>query len=103
MYSSQPISRPGFFSPTSLISTTTMLSALPAIPPSAHTTTRKASSSAIPPTTIVTQQPPATRSMSLTSADEHKQKNTKVNRLRGGCIPCPDGGCCFIIPLPCCC
>ncbi|KAF8073320.1 hypothetical protein FPV67DRAFT_1477315 [Lyophyllum atratum] len=26
-----------------------------------------------------------------------------AKRLRGGCIPCPDGSRCWIIPIPCCC
>ncbi|KAJ3790089.1 hypothetical protein GGU10DRAFT_341606 [Lentinula aff. detonsa] len=69
----------------------------PAYPPSAHVS-RKASSSVLPTAPVVAQQPSATRSMSLMSAEEREQRNSQVQRLRGGCIPCPDGGCCFIIP-----
>ncbi|KAI1790026.1 hypothetical protein LXA43DRAFT_1017972 [Ganoderma leucocontextum] len=26
-----------------------------------------------------------------------------ADRIRGGCIPCPDGSICYIIPIPLCC
>ncbi|RDB26560.1 hypothetical protein Hypma_005677 [Hypsizygus marmoreus] len=26
----------------------------------------------------------------------------EARRMRGGCVPCPGGGMCWIIPLPCC-
>ncbi|CAK5266327.1 unnamed protein product [Mycena citricolor] len=59
-------------------------------PPPAHTGSAK-----------VTEQPAPVPTMglgALRTTDEGRSE-----RLRGGCIPCPDGGCCFIIPLPCCC
>ncbi|KAK7042682.1 hypothetical protein R3P38DRAFT_323319 [Favolaschia claudopus] len=69
----------------------TELSELPAFPPVAHTNTKSR---------IVSEQPAPAPMM---SARERTVTEGNVERLRGGCIPCPDGGCCFIIPLPCCC
>ncbi|EPQ50308.1 hypothetical protein GLOTRDRAFT_141558 [Gloeophyllum trabeum ATCC 11539] len=51
---------------------------------------------------FVSTQPAGGPSMSIASAT-HKKEEEKAARLRGGCIPCPDGGCCYIIPIPCCC
>ncbi|KAH6910799.1 hypothetical protein BKA70DRAFT_1271538 [Coprinopsis sp. MPI-PUGE-AT-0042] len=47
----------------------------------------------------VTEQPKPASPMTLSKAENDKQS---PQRLRGGCIPCPNGGCCFCIPLPCC-
>ncbi|KAJ7616633.1 hypothetical protein FB45DRAFT_1008065 [Roridomyces roridus] len=76
---------------TSTIATTTDV---PAYPPAAHTRS--------PAQGPITEQPSAAPAMSL--APEGNASNStygEAKRLRGGCIPCPDGGCCFIIP--CCC
>ncbi|GAW04921.1 hypothetical protein LENED_006745 [Lentinula edodes] len=72
-----------------------MSSTTPVYPPSAHLSS-KASSPISPAAPIVTQ-PAVTQSMSMEQRGL-VERNEKVQRLRGGCIPCPDGGCCFIIP-----
>ncbi|KAJ6513698.1 hypothetical protein C8R47DRAFT_1313816 [Mycena vitilis] len=64
---------------------------LPASPPMAHTS----------PSRVVSQQPAPAPTM--TTASDTKVTQGEAARLRGGCIPCPDGGCCYIIPIPCCC
>lgn len=56
----------------------------PAYPPNARVSNK--ASSATPNT--VAQQPTASRGMSFMSVEERVQKD-KVQRLRGGCIPCP--------------
>ncbi|KAH8112411.1 hypothetical protein DFH11DRAFT_1607457 [Phellopilus nigrolimitatus] len=48
----------------------------------------------------VNTQPTAATGMTTARGGESGQA---AMRLRGGCIPCPDGGCCYIIPIPCCC
>ncbi|KAJ7664855.1 hypothetical protein B0H17DRAFT_1091362 [Mycena rosella] len=63
----------------------------PAFPPAAHTS----------PKALVTEQPAPAPAMSV--GREITVTQGDAARIRGGCIPCPDGGCCFIIPLPCCC
>ncbi|KAH7909175.1 hypothetical protein BJ138DRAFT_1155919 [Hygrophoropsis aurantiaca] len=66
-------------------------------PPEAHTAPRN---------TIISSQP-ASSSMSIASSRNEQQRPVQQNdnpdpmRLRGGCIPCPGGGMCFIIPCPC--
>ncbi|KAJ6575569.1 hypothetical protein DFH09DRAFT_1311638 [Mycena vulgaris] len=65
----------------------------PALPPAVHTHTARRA--------LVTEQPARVPSMSL--APENTVTQGKAARIRGGCIPCPDGGCCYIIPIPCCC
>ncbi|EIW74049.1 hypothetical protein CONPUDRAFT_140647 [Coniophora puteana RWD-64-598 SS2] len=75
----------------------------PAYPPAAHTTQRLALGSE----DIVASQPGSTQSMSLSSQQGAAPKQRvdgadEPLRLRGGCIPCPGGGMCFIIPCPCC-
>ncbi|PVF94339.1 hypothetical protein CPB86DRAFT_789178 [Serendipita vermifera] len=54
----------------------------------------------------ISHQPPSTK-MSLNNSDPsdegREQTVDGVLRLRGGCIPCPDGSRCYIIPIPCCC
>ncbi|KIM87995.1 hypothetical protein PILCRDRAFT_814669 [Piloderma croceum F 1598] len=67
-----------------------------ALPPNAHI-----SSKHVP----ITQQPLRASTMSVASSENQSgvEETEKARRLRGGCIPCPDGGCCYIIPIPCCC
>ncbi|GAA97507.1 uncharacterized protein L969DRAFT_42525 [Mixia osmundae IAM 14324] len=51
-----------------------------------------------------TQNEPQQRSrMSIDDVTPSRQsaQDGEPEPLRGGCIPCPDGGCCWIIPLPC--
>ncbi|TFK71149.1 hypothetical protein BDN72DRAFT_838090 [Pluteus cervinus] len=68
-------------------------------PPQAHThpsmkdkgTTRQ----------IISEQPKPSTNMNVTP--ETASERDKPLRLRGGCVPCPGNGCCFVIPLPCCC
>ncbi|KAJ7758357.1 hypothetical protein B0H16DRAFT_650880 [Mycena metata] len=66
-------------------------SELPTFPPPAHTHTS--------PKALITEQP--TPAPTMSTSREASVQEGKAARLRGGCIPCPDGGCCFIIP--CCC
>ncbi|OJA09044.1 hypothetical protein AZE42_04734 [Rhizopogon vesiculosus] len=54
---------------------------------------------------IVSSQPsPSTMSLSSSPQDRplKEEQTHSPMRLRGGCIPCPGGGMCFIIPCPCC-
>ncbi|XP_006455451.1 hypothetical protein AGABI2DRAFT_194983 [Agaricus bisporus var. bisporus H97] len=53
------------------------------------------------------QQPAAAPIMMVSAEAQHEQhvqteEEGSAARMRGGCIPCPGGGCCFIIPIPCC-
>ncbi|KAJ6496396.1 hypothetical protein C8R45DRAFT_985816 [Mycena sanguinolenta] len=64
-----------------------------ASPPTAHTHTSPRSRVA-----TVTEQPAPAPAMSTARGTVTEGE---ASRMRGGCIPCPDGGCCFIIP--CCC
>ncbi|KAJ8091762.1 hypothetical protein PM082_020997 [Marasmius tenuissimus] len=49
-------------------------------------------------------QPPAASGMVVTRGLPDRGEQTEgPQRLRGGCIPCPDGSICYIIPIPCCC
>ncbi|KAJ7023594.1 hypothetical protein C8F04DRAFT_179810 [Mycena alexandri] len=64
-------------------------SELPQYPPPAHTS----------PRAPITEQP--TPAPTMSTSRKISVEEGKAARLRGGCIPCPDGGCCFIIP--CCC
>ncbi|ESK90980.1 hypothetical protein Moror_16378 [Moniliophthora roreri MCA 2997] len=70
---------------------------MPALPPSAHTTSKHQES-------IVSNQPlPASGMVVRPDAPARGEQTTDgPMRLRGGCIPCPNGGCCYIIPIPCC-
>ncbi|KAJ7349806.1 hypothetical protein DFH08DRAFT_1079129 [Mycena albidolilacea] len=68
-------------------------SQIPAYPPTAHTHTTTSSR-------VVSEQPPPAPTMTTARGTV---TNGEAERLRGGCIPCPDGGCCYIIPIPCCC
>ncbi|KAI5899969.1 uncharacterized protein SCHCODRAFT_02742976 [Schizophyllum commune H4-8] len=49
----------------------------------------------------VAQQPGANTGMSVSREAQNQEQ--KAERLRGGCIPLPNGGRCWIIPIPCCC
>lgn len=67
---------------------------------------------------VISTQPAPAASMNTNGS---KDDQNRAMRLRGGCIPCPvstkrslsietesltkfqDGGCCYIIPIPCCC
>ncbi|KAJ7594123.1 hypothetical protein C8J56DRAFT_926022 [Mycena floridula] len=49
---------------------------------------------------IVDQQPGPSMTMKASVPSPTEQK---ASRLRGGCVPCPDGSICYIIPIPCCC
>ncbi|KAJ7135096.1 hypothetical protein C8R46DRAFT_1139474 [Mycena filopes] len=74
------------------ITTPTTAAEMPRSPPAAHTC----------PKALVTEQPTSAPTMSP-SRERFNVEEGKAARLRGGCIPCPDGGCCYIIPIPCCC
>ncbi|KAG7085473.1 hypothetical protein E1B28_003034 [Marasmius oreades] len=64
---------------------------MPSIPPAAHTK-------------VVSSQPsPASGMVVARDVPARGEQTEGPMRLRGGCIPCPDGGCCYIIPIPCCC
>ncbi|KAJ7282609.1 hypothetical protein C8J57DRAFT_1295831 [Mycena rebaudengoi] len=79
-------------------STNTTKLMTPAFPPAAHT------SSSTRAGELITEQPAPASGMSLVRGKpEEERKTGPAARLRGGCIPCPDGGCCYIIPIPCCC
>ncbi|KAI9057172.1 hypothetical protein FKP32DRAFT_1598647 [Trametes sanguinea] len=69
-----------------------------AYPPSAHVASSESPSTALP----VRTQPSAVPAMSPVpgKASEHRGP---AQRIRGGCIPCPDGSICYIIPIPCIC
>ncbi|KAF9485720.1 hypothetical protein BDN70DRAFT_539383 [Pholiota conissans] len=53
-------------------------------------------------TAAIEAQPSITQNMSVNNSPQLQKEEHAANRLRGGCIPCPVRGCCFIIPLPCC-
>lgn len=59
------------------------------------------SASTAPAPATVAQQPGANTGMSV--SPEAQTQERKAERLRGGCIPLPNGGRCWIIPIPCCC
>ncbi|KAI0349626.1 hypothetical protein OH77DRAFT_1375945, partial [Trametes cingulata] len=50
----------------------------------------------------VQSQPSPVPSMS-TNPSKADKKSGGAERIRGGCIPCPDGSICYIIPIPCLC
>ncbi|KAH8829718.1 hypothetical protein DL96DRAFT_1599298 [Flagelloscypha sp. PMI_526] len=50
---------------------------------------------------VVSSQPQTSSTMKI-SQDAQKSEQEAL-RLRGGCIPCPNGSVCWIIPIPCCC
>ncbi|KAF7364371.1 hypothetical protein MSAN_01097600 [Mycena sanguinolenta] len=64
-----------------------------AAPPAAHTRTP----ARVAP---ITEQPSPAPAMTTSRGTVSEGE---ASRMRGGCIPCPDGGCCYIIPIPCCC
>lgn len=70
--------------PSSTFDSHSQSSSSPTYPPNARVSNK--ASSAIP--VSVAQQPTASRGMSFMSVEERKQRD-KVQRLRGGCIPCP--------------
>ncbi|KAF8604833.1 hypothetical protein BDV93DRAFT_522157 [Ceratobasidium sp. AG-I] len=47
---------------------------------------------------ITSSQPTGQRAMTMAPPKEEP-----AERLRGGCIPLPNGGRCWIIPIPLCC
>ncbi|KAF9003402.1 hypothetical protein BDQ17DRAFT_1425358 [Cyathus striatus] len=68
----------------------------PAYPP-------KAASRAGRDWNVVDKQPRPTTGMVVSRSKPDDGQDANANRLRGGCVPCPDGGFCFCIPIPCCC
>ncbi|KAI0336019.1 hypothetical protein GY45DRAFT_1316055 [Cubamyces sp. BRFM 1775] len=68
-------------------------------PPSAHISNSSAKSSS-PEAQPVRSQPSPVPAMSPTLAG---RDSGPAQRIRGGCIPCPDGSICYIIPIPCIC
>ncbi|KIJ37085.1 hypothetical protein M422DRAFT_33941 [Sphaerobolus stellatus SS14] len=70
-------------------------------PAAAYMPSNKTNDSTTRTTSFVSTQPRAETSMRMTTDPNEIEAQNKAMRLRGGCIPCPDGGCCFI--LPCCC
>ncbi|KAH9077737.1 hypothetical protein EDB83DRAFT_2345565 [Lactarius deliciosus] len=75
-----------------------MPSATIAYPPTAHTYHDESSQ-----TPAITNIQPHTGAKMVVGSDDNKARNGKAERLRGGCIPCPDGSVCWIIPCCCCC
>ncbi|KAI9513541.1 hypothetical protein F5148DRAFT_1156407 [Russula earlei] len=65
-------------------------------PPAAHPYHNKADHQPV----ITNVQPRGGATMTV---DPENAREGKAERLRGGCIPCPDGSVCWIIPIPCCC
>ena len=56
------------------------------------------------PVALVSAQPAPMAGMSMQPAtvdafESEKREQTSAQRLRGGCIPCPDGSMCYIIPV----
>ncbi|CAE6466730.1 unnamed protein product [Rhizoctonia solani] len=49
---------------------------------------------------ITSSQPTGQRGMVMAPPSDEERE---AERLRGGCIPLPNGGRCWIIPIPCCC
>ncbi|OBZ66424.1 hypothetical protein A0H81_13693 [Grifola frondosa] len=47
-------------------------------------------------------QPVPSPHMAIRQPIEHPA-TSRAERIRGGCVPCPDGSICYIIPLPCFC
>ncbi|KAJ7153920.1 hypothetical protein C8R43DRAFT_1001514 [Mycena crocata] len=91
-------------------------SRLPTYPAAAHTHISHGKTVPAPAGTysaLVTEQPVAAPTMSFSNSSLDGREAGKeggptvprgdASRMRGGCIPCPDGGCCYIIPIPCCC
>ncbi|TCD69788.1 hypothetical protein EIP91_006325 [Steccherinum ochraceum] len=93
--SSQSNTPPPPSQPSKMSPYTKSASAIP-YPPAAHVHTSN----------IVGTQPSPTATMTASNnKDSDKARDGQegpANRIRGGCIPCPDGFC-FCIPLPCCC
>ncbi|KAI0301319.1 hypothetical protein BC826DRAFT_988640 [Russula brevipes] len=52
---------------------------------------------------ITSVQPRAGATMTVGPDNNNSAQMRKAERLRGGCVPCPDGSVCWIIPIPCCC
>ncbi|KAH9983778.1 hypothetical protein BJV77DRAFT_1029759 [Russula vinacea] len=69
-------------------------------PPAAAAHTYHDESAETPAVTSV--QPRAGATMAVGS-EHNRTRMGKAERLRGGCVPCPDGSVCWIIPIPCCC
>ncbi|KAI0662629.1 hypothetical protein C8Q70DRAFT_1051254 [Cubamyces menziesii] len=71
-------------------------------PPSAHFSSDESGlvKSSSPEAQPVRSQPAPTPAMSPTLAS---RTSGPAQRIRGGCIPCPDGSICYIIPIPCIC
>ncbi|KAI0686547.1 hypothetical protein C8Q76DRAFT_761443 [Earliella scabrosa] len=69
-------------------------SATLAYPPSAH------SSSAQQSELTETQPAPVA---TMTASPALRTETGPAERIRGGCIPCPNGSICYIIPIPLCC
>ncbi|KAI5899970.1 uncharacterized protein SCHCODRAFT_02606624 [Schizophyllum commune H4-8] len=71
---------------------------LPALPKAAHSPAGDR---------VISRQPTPSSGMSVSGsfakAGSRQSGQEGVMRQRGGCIPCPDGSICYIIPIPCCC
>ncbi|KAH9847986.1 hypothetical protein C2E23DRAFT_845714 [Lenzites betulinus] len=50
----------------------------------------------------VQSQPSPVPTMSSAPAKAENETGP-AQRIRGGCVPCPDGSICYIIPIPCFC
>ncbi|KAK7460930.1 hypothetical protein VKT23_008858 [Stygiomarasmius scandens] len=73
---------------------------LPSLPPTAHHPSDARQRS------TVAEQPIASSGMAISPPnDQRREQNEEEGpaRIRGGCFPLPNGGCCYIIPIPCCC
>ncbi|KAF5387171.1 hypothetical protein D9615_002092 [Tricholomella constricta] len=69
----------------------------PAATHQSHSHSRQAN-----PEALVLEQPGRTGAMSPTASLDERNRTQEPMRLRGGCVPCPGGGMCWIIPIPCC-
>ncbi|KAI0640485.1 hypothetical protein C8Q79DRAFT_996415 [Trametes meyenii] len=74
------------------------MSSSPVFPPSAHL-----SSSPSPLDLRHIQSQPPTHPPMAPTAPSPTNRTGPAQRIRGGCIPCPDGSICYIIPIPCFC
>ncbi|KAI8995310.1 hypothetical protein BD414DRAFT_237013 [Trametes punicea] len=70
-------------------------------PPSAHLSPPGVQSRAEPAHPI-SSQPSAKPAMSPVPS-KAGEPSGEAQRIRGGCVPCPDGSICYIIPIPCIC
>ncbi|KAN0109512.1 hypothetical protein V8E52_009155 [Russula decolorans] len=83
---------------TILLPVCTMSTADIKYPPAAHTYHDELAAKPA----VTSSQPRANATMAVGSNNDQARAG-KAERIRGGCVPCPDGSVCWIIPIPCCC